>query len=354
MTENVLDPKRLSDRVQSLQDNLTARVIGQPRAIKELVSVYTPMTVNMNRPGRPLGVLLFMGPTGVGKTETVRALAKTLLGSRDALTRIDCVEFQESHECTKLLGAPPSYVGYNDPPRLTQKAIDRYQKDSAKINILLFDEVEKGHPRLFDSIMTILGDGRLTLGNGETTDFTQTIIVLTSNLGSAEMRKIIEGQSLGYSQKTETRDDLDMLLYKASKSAATKLFRPEFMNRIDRIIVFHSLSRESLEQILKIEVDDLHWRIWESPWRGRIWASGTRPESLSVMFRLTDAAKDFILKEGTSELYGARELNRAVDRFIGSPMASLIATGQVEAKDRIKVDLRDGDDYLTFVKLDRL
>ena len=354
MTETPLDPTRLSDKVKSLQDNLSARVIGQPRAIKELVSVYTPMTVNMHRAGRPLGVLLFMGPTGVGKTETVRALAKTLLGSRDSITRIDCVEFQESHECTKLLGAPPSYMGYNDPPRLTQKAIDRYQTPSTKINVLLFDEIEKGHARLFDAIMTILGDGRLTLGNGDITDFQNTIIVLTSNLGSAEMRKIIEGQSLGYAIKTETREDLDTLLYKASKSAAQKLFRPEFMNRIDRIIVFRSLSRESLEKILRIELDDLHWRIWESPWRGKVWEKGERPESLSIIFRLTDAAKNFLIDEGTSELYGARELNRAVDRYIGFPMASLIATGQVEAKDRIKVDLKPGDTDLSFIKLERL
>jgi ATP-dependent Clp protease ATP-binding subunit ClpB len=354
MKEIALDPTQLSDKVKSLQDNLTARVIGQPRAIKELVSVYTPMTVNMHRPGRPLGVLLFMGPTGVGKTEMTRALAKHLLGSRDALTRIDCVEYQESHECTKLLGAPPSYVGYNDPPRLTQKAIDRYQTGSAKINVLLFDEIEKGHPRLFDSIMTILGDGRLTLGNGETTDFTQTIIVLTSNLGSAEMRKIIEGQSLGYAIKTETREDLDTLLYKASKSAAQKLFRPEFMNRIDRIIVFRSLARESLRKILNIEIDDLHWRIWESPWRGKIFEKGTRPESLSIVFKPTESAIEFLLDEGTSDLYGARELNRAVDRFIGFPMASLIASGQIAAKDRVRVDRLPEASDLTFTKLERL
>ena len=354
MTETPLDPTRLSEKAKSLHDNLTARVVGQPRAIKEVVSVYVPMTVNMHRPGRPLGVLLFMGPTGVGKTETVRAVAKTLLGSRDAITRIDCIEYQESHECAKLFGSPPGYVGYNDTPRLAQKVIDKHQTDKVKINIVLFDEIEKGHARLFDAIMTVLGDGRLTLANGEQVTFENTIIVLTSNLGSAEMRKIIEGQSLGYATKTETREDLDTLLYKASKSAAQKLFRPEFMNRIDRIIVFRSLSRESLEKILKIEIDDLHWRIWESPWRGRVWAKGERPESLSVVFRLTDAATEFIIKEGTSELYGARELNRAVDRFIGFPMASLISTGQIVAKDRIKVDLKDGDTDLTFTKLERL
>jgi ATP-dependent Clp protease ATP-binding subunit ClpB len=353
-TEVQLDSTRLSDKVKQLQDNLTARVVGQPRAIREIVSVYTPLTVNMHRPGRPLGVLLFMGPTGVGKTETTRSLAKTLLGSRDSITRIDCVEYQESHECTKLFGSPPGYVGYGDPPRLGQKTIDRYQTATCKINVLLFDEIEKGHARLFDAIMTILGDGRLTLGNGEVTDFSQTFIVLTSNLGSADMRKIIEGQSLGYAIKTETREDLDTLLYKASKAAAQKLFRPEFMNRIDRIIVFRSLSRESLEKILRIELDDLHWRIWESPWRGKMYDKGERPESLSVVFRLSDAAKKFLLDEGTSELYGARELNRAVDRFIGYPMASMIATGQVQAKDRIRVDLKAGDTDLTFYKLERL
>jgi len=222
MKETALDPTKLSEKVQSLQENLTARVIGQPRAIKELISVYTPMTVNMHRTGRPLGVLLFMGPTGVGKTEMTRSLAKTLLGSRDAITRIDCVEYQEAHECAKLFGSPPGYVGYNETPRLAQEVIDRHQTDKVKINVVLFDEIEKGHARLFDAIMTVLGDGRLTLANGKVVTFENTIIVLTSNLGSAEMRKIIEGQSLGYALKKECRDDLDTQLYKASKSAAQK------------------------------------------------------------------------------------------------------------------------------------
>ena len=355
MTETVLDPKKLSDKVKSLQDSLTARVIGQPRAIKEVVSVYTPMTVNMHRPGRPLGVLLFMGPTGVGKTETVRSIAKSLLGSRDSITRIDCIEYQESHECAKLLGSPPGYVGYNDTPRLAQKNIDRYQTDKAKVNIVLFDEIEKGHARLFDSIMTILGDGRLTLANGELVTFENSIIVLTSNLGSADMRKIIEGQSLGYATKTETRDDLDTLLYKACKSAAQKLFRPEFMNRIDRIIVFRSLSRDSLAKILQIEVEDLHWRIWESPWRGRVWGKGERPRIFVSGVSSDRRGRQLsALDEGTSELYGARELNRAVDRHIGFPMASLIATEQVVSKDRIKVDLKPGDTDLTFSKMEPL
>ena len=353
MREIALDPKQLSDKVQALQDNLTARVIGQPRAIKELVSVYTPMTVNMHRPNRPLGVLMFLGPTGVGKTETTRALAKHLLGSRDALTRIDCVEYQEAHECAKLFGAPPGYVGYNDTPRLAQKVIDRFQTVKSKINVVLFDEIEKGHARLFDAIMTVLGDGRLTLANGEVVSFENTVVVLTSNLGSAEMRKIIEGQSLGYSLKTETRDDLDTQLYKAAKSAAQKLFRPEFMNRLDRIIVFRSLSRESLRKILTIEIDDLHWRIWQSPWRGKVWPKGERPESLSVVFALTDAATEFILDEGTSELYGARELNRAVDRFIGFPLASLIASGQVVSKNKIMIDRLPGATDLTFFKVEK-
>jgi ATP-dependent Clp protease ATP-binding subunit ClpB len=251
MTDNFLDVSKLSPEVQKLEDNLLAGVIGQARAIRQIMKAYVPTTVNMHRKARPLGVFLFLGPTGVGKSETVKVFAKQLLGSRDYLTKIDCNEFQEDHEVMKLLGAPPSYVGYNDTPRLAQDKIDQYQKKDVKINIILFDEIEKATPRLFDSILSILGDGGLTLGNGKYADFSRSFIFLTSNLGSHEVRRLIEGAGIGFKISDADRDDLDQRIYRASKTAVEKKFRPEFINRLDKIVVFRSLAESTLRQILR-------------------------------------------------------------------------------------------------------
>ncbi len=355
MTETALDIKKLSADVQKLQDRLNSNVIGQERAIKQIIKAYTPMTVNMNRPGRPLGVFLFMGPTGVGKTETVRSFAKQLLGSRDAITRIDCAEYGESHEVLKLTGAPPSYLGYGDEPLLSQARLDKYHTAQKKINILLFDEIEKAHPRLKDAIMTILCDGRLRLGSGKETDFSQTFIFLTTNLGGKEMSKMIEGAGIGFTRSEVEKQEMDDKLYRNSKEAVKKAFRPEFVNRLDSIVVFRPLSRESLQKILRIELEDLQWRIWSAPFRGfNISAGLPMPKSQSIVFHTTTAANEFLLDEGTSAIYGARELNRAIDRYVGFPMASLIASEQVKVGDRVKITHLKGEKDLTFTNLGTL
>ena len=352
MPDTPLDPKVLSKNVQKLSDKLNAKVIGQERAIKQIIKSYTPMTVNMHREGRPLGVFLFMGPTGVGKTETVRAFASNLLGNRNSITRIDCAEFDESHHVSKLIGAPPGYVGYGEKPLLSQEKIDQYQTKENKINVVLFDEIEKGHNRLFDAIMTILGDGRLTLGNGNLVDFSQSFVFLTSNLGSEAVRKMAEDRGMGFKPSAVERLDMDEKVYKMSKEAARKQFRPEFINRLDSIVVFHSLSRESLKKILKNELDELQWRIWKSPWRDFTFNSGEKlPAGRSIVFALTEDAKEFLLDEGTSEIYGARELNRAIDRFVGFPMASLIASEQIKHGDKVKIGHVKGEKDLNFVKI---
>jgi len=350
MTDTVMDIKKLSPEVEALQNSLIANVIGQERAIKRIVKAYVPMTVNMHRPGRPLGVFLFMGPTGVGKTETVRVFAHKLLGSRDAITRVDCAEYGESHEMLKLLGAPPSYVGSDIEPLLSQKNIDKYQTTKSKVNILLFDEIEKSHMRLHDGILTILGDGRLTLNNNKSVDFSNSFIFLTTNLGSKEMANAAEGAGIGFTRSVAEKKESDDRLYRSAKEAAKKKFRPEFMNRLDSTIVFRPLERDSLMIIMAKELEELQWRIWSAPYRDFKLEPGAKmPPSLSIRFKLTDTAKEFLLKEGTSELYGARELNRAIDRFVGFPMASIIASKQAEHGDRIKVDWANSEDKnLTF------
>ena len=350
--ETLLDPKKLPEKVVKLQGKLNHKVIGQDRAIKEIVKAYTTMTVNIQREGRPLGVFLFLGPTGVGKTEVVRQFAAALLGDRNRYTRIDCTEYAESHAALKLTGAPPSYLGYGDEPRLSQKNINKYQTKTEKTNILLFDEIEKGAPKLWDTIMTILGDGILTLGTGAVTNFERTFIFLTSNLGSEDTRKILDGSGLGFQTPRVTREETDDKLYRAAKAQVKKHFRPEFANRLDRIVVF---SRESLKKILKLELDELQWRIWRSPWHGLDFASGERiASSRSIIFKLTDAASEFLLDEGTSEVFGARELNRVIDRFVGFPMASLIASEQLVHGDTVKVDKLSEEEDFRFLKQEKV
>ena len=346
-----LDITRLSDAAQKLQENLLSKVKGQERAIRQIMKAYVPTTVSMHRSGRPLGVFLFLGPTGVGKSETVKVFAQVLLGKRDNLTKIDCNEFQEDHEVMKLLGAPPSYVGYNDKPRLAQENIDQYQTKTTKLNIILFDEIEKATPRLFDSILSILGDGGLTLGSGKFVDFSRSFIFLTSNLGSHEVRRLIEGSGIGFKLSDTGRDDLDQRIYKASRAAVDKKFRPEFINRLDKIVVFRSLSEATLREIMQLELNKLQWRIYESPLREWSFAAGEpMPPRRSIHFKLTPSAFNFVLKEGTSDLYGARELNRTLDRYVAFPLASLISSHQLVHGDKVRIDYVDGDSDLTFTK----
>lgn len=347
-----LDISALSPEIKALQDSLLARIVGQERAIQQIIKAYVPSTVNMHRHDRPLGTFLFLGPTGVGKSEVVKCFSKILLGNKNALTKIDCNEYQNHHESAKLIGAPPGYLGYSEEPRLSQKKIDQFQTKQSKINIVLFDEIEKADDHLFDAILSILGDGVLTLGNSNTTDFSRTFVFLTSNLGSRETRKLIEGSGIGFSSNDDDREELDDRIYRASKKAVEKKFRPEFINRLDKMVVFHSLSNDSLRQILRIELKDLQYRLLESPFRNfKIGeTTGPVPDRRSILFSLTEAAKKFLLKEGTSEIYGARELNRTIDRFVGFPLATLISSEQLEDGDKVKIDYVDGDKDLTFTR----
>lgn len=349
----ILDLSKLHPEVELLKEALQAKVVGQERAIRQIIRAYVPTTINMQRSDRPMGVFLFLGPTGVGKSETVKAFAKCLLGSPSAITKIDCTEFQHSHEIAKLLGAPPGYVGDKIEPRLSQGNIDQYQTKTAKVNIILFDEIEKAHDAVFDSIMSILGDGVLTLGNNSTVNFSRSFVFLTSNLGSEETRKMIEGSGIGFGSPQGLRDAMDERIYRSSKESVKRKFRAEFINRLDKIIVFRSLGRESLEKILKIELKNLQRRIFEAPFKGYKMDSGDPiPERKSVIFKLTDAAQEFILKEGTSEIYGARELNRTLDRYIGFPLAALISSGQLGHGYIVKIDYAEGQKDLIFTRED--
>ena len=284
-----VDPKKLSDKAAIFQWNLDDKIIGQERALKHLLRAYQIFSVKLNPPNRPILVLLFCGPTGVGKTECVKALAATLLGNEAAFTRIDCAEFQRSHEVSKLMGAPPSYLGYNDhgSVRLSQDAIDKFQTEGTKINIILFDEIEKAHPDFHQVLLGVLDNGKLRLGNGNETDFTKSIIVFTSNIGSHETAALINHAAIGFKGPQTDRDDLDQKIYTQTKEAAKKFFRPEFLNRIDHTIVFRSLSHASLKKILSIELRSF---------QKRLFAAGHR-----ISVRVEPSARDFLLREGTRD-----------------------------------------------------
>lgn len=347
--EILLDPKKLSPEAELLADTMNTHVLGQERATELVVKTWVSIQSGLRRPNKPLGVFLFLGPTGVGKTETIRVLAKHLLGRRDGITKIDCTEFQHDHEVAKLLGSPPGYVGYSETPRLAQSQLDQYQTDRNKINIVLFDEIEKADDRIFTSIMTILGDGELTLGNGKKTDFTKSLIFLTANIGSRETRRLLESNHLGFA--TSQVADIDQEVYVQSKKAAEKRFVPEFMNRIDRIVVFRSLAQNTLRLILKKELRDLQVRLWSIPWKDYEFRAKQKvPERLDIDFRVTPAAEEFLLKEGTSEAYGAREINRTIDRFVEQPLSALLTTNQILTGDRIKIDYRGGGE-LVFLRV---
>ena len=347
----LLDLSKLSVEAGQLQSALLAKIIGQDRAVKQVVAGFIPTTVNMQREHKPLGVYLFLGPTGVGKSETVKQFARFLLGSDKSLTKIDCTEFQHEHETAKLLGAPPGYIGFDKPPRLAQAEIDKHQTKDRKINIILFDEIEKADDYLFDAIMSILGDAELTLGNGKKTDFSSSFIFLTSNLGSHEIKRLLQGDGLGFKKIAQTVMDVDAAIYQVSKKAAEKKWRPEFVNRMDKIIVFRPLAEDSLRIILKNELNALQWSIYRSTFKGwNISSKEPMPTKREIKFRLTGAAMDFLIKEGTSEIYGARELNRAVDRFMRMPLASLISSGQLLTGDYVRVEYTAGATDLTFTR----
>lgn len=349
----ILNPKLLPESIMTLEARLNRHVVGQSPAMTQIVKAWVPTTVKIHRAGRPLGVFMFLGPTGVGKTETVRTLAESLLGSRDAITRIDCAEYASEHDVAKILGAPPGYVGYGVPSPLAQANIDKHQTKKTKINIVMFDEIEKAHPRLFDAIMTVLGDGRMLMGDNTSVNFEETFIFMTTNLASKDIAAIAENGGIGFTRSARALALVDEQIDIKVKEQMKKVFRAEFINRIDSTVVFKPLDRDSFLKILALQAEELQYRIWKSPWRDLKppFKKDEMPPRFRATFKLTDAAKVFMLKEGTSAVYGAREMNRAVDKFLQFPWAALMATQQIVDEDKIIIDHIEGEDELQFRKL---
>ena len=341
-----LDPTQTGHDAEKLYTDLHKRIIGQDEAIDQIVNVYQMYLVGMNSPWRPIGNLLFLGPTGSGKTCLAEAMAESLVGDARAMIRIDCAEFQHSHEIAKLIGSPPGYLGHREThPLLSQEALNRQHTEKVKISFVLFDEIEKASDALWNLLLGILDKATLTLGDNCRVDFSCSLIFMTSNLGAAEMGSILR-PNLGFAASEIERkhesgqldDSTTDKISRAGVEAVRRKFTPEFMNRIDKIVVFKPLGPAELRNVLGLELGILQQRILNS--------ATTTP----FVFSLTEEAKDYLLQEGTDMKYGARHLKRAIDRALVHPMSNLIATQQVRTGDLIKVDFDPETNQMTFAR----
>ncbi|MBI3671047.1 MAG: ATP-dependent Clp protease ATP-binding subunit [Acidobacteria bacterium] len=321
-----LDPNRHGPESQGFEAALRRKIVGQEEGIRALVDLYQVFRAGMSSVGRPVGNLLFLGPTGSGKTRIVEAAAEILFGDPRAVIKVDCAEFQHSHEIAKLIGSPPGYLGHREThPLITQEALAQYHTEKLKLSLLLFDEIEKASDALWQLLLGILDKATLTLGDNRRVDLSQTMIFMTSNLGGREITELMTG-GMGFVQPVDKlADKLDEKVERTAQEAARRKFSPEFMNRLDKVVVFHPLRQEQLEQILEIELGMVQQRVLNNS------------HDLFV-FQVTPAARAFLLREGTDLKYGARHLKRAIERHVVYPLANLLATGQVKLGDMLCVD----------------
>src|ERR1700720_207110 len=333
-----LDPSQRSTDTLEFQTALRSKIVGQEEGVQALVDLYQVFCAGLNSPGRPVGNLLFLGPTGSGKTRIVKAAAEILFGEARAVIKVDCAEFQHSHEIAKLIGSPPGYLGHREThPLITQEELAKSHTDKLKLSFLLFDEIEKASDALWQLLLGILDKATLTLGDNRRVDLSQTVIFLTSNLGGGEITELMNG-GIGFIQpKDIPADGLDQKVEPPAVEAARRKFSPEFMNRLDKVVVFHPLRREQLEKVLEIELGQVQQRVLET-------AKG------QFLFRVTPAGCEFLLQEGTDQRYGARHLKRSIERHVVYPLANLLATEQVHLGDLVCIDWDKTQDRLTFVR----
>ncbi len=333
-----LDPNRRSTEARDFDATLRRKIVGQDAAIDKVVEIYQMFLAGLNAPGRPVGNLLFLGPTGSGKTRVVESMAETLFGDARACIKIDCAEFQHSHEIAKLIGSPPGYLGHREThPLLTQEALNQWHTEKLKLSILLFDEIEKASDSLWQLLLGILDKGTLTLGDNRRVDMTQCIIVMTSNLGASEMNDLITG-GFGFARAATAMDDrFDEKIDRTAVEAARRKFSPEFMNRIDKVVVFKMLKPDDMRSILDIELGMVQQRV--------LMAAGAN----QFVFTCAQGVKDYLLREGTDAKYGARHLKRAIERHLVFPLANLVATGQVRLGDFVRIDVTP-EGVMTFTK----
>ena len=341
-----LDPTRTGREAEALEASLGRLIVGQDEAIEQIVNIYQMYLTGMTPPGRPIGNFLFLGPTGSGKTRIVEATAESLVKNSRAVIKIDCAEFQHSHEIAKLIGSPPGYLGHREThPLLSQEVLSQYHTETCKLSFVLFDEIEKASDALWNLLLGILDKGTLTLGDNRKVDFSRALIFMTSNLGASEMSALINprlgfngGDAARQAQNGTIDEKLNGKMARSGVEAARRKFTPEFINRLDKIVTFRPLGSSELKRILDIELNMVQQRIFN-----------TSPEK-SFVFKTSEDARDFLLREGTDLKYGARHLKRAIERLLVQPMSNLIATDQVRGGDCVYVDFDEDAKALAFIK----
>jgi ATP-dependent Clp protease ATP-binding subunit ClpA len=351
-TGQVLDPARRSQQVNRFEAMLRERVVGQDLAIGAILDAFSKILAGIRNQERPLLTLLFLGPTGVGKTETIKALAEAIFGKRSAFVRVNCQEFASEFTVSKLFGSPPGYVGNDVEPMLSQDNLDRHHKEaqaegrgvfaegdgkiaklfpqvkSHYLSIVLFDEIEKAHPKLWNAMLGLMEDGHLTLGNNKTVDFTRSLIVFTTNVGSEQMSETLRHKSIGFEVATDA-DEVNRDIKAKAVEAAKEVFPFEFLNRFDDIICFKVLNTADLKQILDLMLQEVYKRLLGA--------------QVPIILHYSKPYLEQMLKEGTDPQFGARPMRRAVERLLVAPLSRLIASNQVKAGDVVSVHMKKGE-----------
>lgn len=357
-----LEATCLIDPVRPLAESLQRRIVGQDEAVQTLICSYARLLAGLRDSSRPLLTALLLGPTGVGKTETARAFAHTLFGWDQAMTRVNCEEYAHGHEISKLLGSPPSYVGSDIEPLLSQRRVDEPHRQAQEaigskskeegvladrifkleanqlLSIILFDEIEKAHPTVWSALLGILEEGKLTLGSNSTTDFSRSIILMTSNVGSREISELLEHRPIGFHSETDHADPDARSVKEAALTAARKLFPHEFLNRFDDVLVYAPLKAEHLDRIFDKLLLDIHQR-------------ALNQAGVPLLIKVSPEAKKLLVERGTDVRFGARPLRRVVERELVDPLSRFIASHQLQSGDIVEVE-RNGD-QLTFFRSPR-
>ena len=347
MRSTTLDPTKTGHEAEALELGLRSRIVGQEDAIHQVVEMYQTYLSGMSSPRRPIANLMFLGPTGSGKTRLVEAVAECLLRDSQSIVKIDCAEFQHSHEIAKLIGSPPGYLGHRETnPLLTQEALDRHHTETVKMSIVLFDEIEKASDAVWNLMLGILDKASLTLGDNSKVDFSRTMVFMTSNIGAREMNALMKPR-LGFTGAFENRCDSAEInepwnteMARSGIEAARRKFTPEFINRIDKMVVFRPLNGKDLNRVLEIELNSV---------QDRVLSVADRPH---FVFAVTESGKQFLLSEGTNVEYGARHLKRAIDRLVVQPLSRLMASEQILDGDAIEIDHTPQSATLSFTRQD--